>query len=296
VTAGGETWCSIGVTRACSPSCGGRACGDDGCGGSCGTCPDHHACDGSGQCACQPDCTGLTCGADPFCGADCGACPAGADCQAGACVCQPQCAGRTCGDDGCGGACGVCADGQTCNANGQCEAGGCELACAGRDCGLDPVCGLSCGRCPAEQLCGADGLCLGLQPGEGKLYGYALEAAEGEPLDPATQARLGGAALWVDTGLTLSADDAGYYEVAVPAGERSLSASASGHLEGRAECLALAGEGVECHVGLAVDPDVDPYNPDPDEADMKGGCATAAPGGAGLALVLGLLLARRRRG
>ena len=40
----------------------------------------------------------------------------GAD--SGACV--PLCAGKSCGDDGCGGACGVCAGGQTCTAAGQC--------------------------------------------------------------------------------------------------------------------------------------------------------------------------------
>jgi hypothetical protein len=34
----------------CEPSCGGRVCGSDGCGGSCGDCPEEQVCDG-GQCA-----------------------------------------------------------------------------------------------------------------------------------------------------------------------------------------------------------------------------------------------------
>jgi MYXO-CTERM domain-containing protein len=59
--------------------CANRACGDDGCGGSCGTCA-----------------TGKTC-------------------TAGQCVvpssCAPSCAGKTCGDDGCGGSCGACSGG-----------------------------------------------------------------------------------------------------------------------------------------------------------------------------------------
>lgn len=38
-------------------------------------------------------------------------------------TCTPSCAGRQCGDDGCGGSCGSCAVGQTCQA-GVCQAGG----------------------------------------------------------------------------------------------------------------------------------------------------------------------------
>ncbi|MGM0576403.1 MAG: hypothetical protein ACQEXJ_11790 [Myxococcota bacterium] len=36
----------------CQPSCDGRSCGSDGCGGSCGTCPDGFGCDG-GLCECD---------------------------------------------------------------------------------------------------------------------------------------------------------------------------------------------------------------------------------------------------
>jgi hypothetical protein len=75
------------ATTQCTPSCGARTCGNDGCGGSCGSC-----------------------GAAQYCSA------------AGACVaqCVPSCAGRTCGEDGCGGSCGTCPSGQTCSAAGQC--------------------------------------------------------------------------------------------------------------------------------------------------------------------------------
>ncbi|MFT7626122.1 MAG: hypothetical protein ACI9WU_005315, partial [Myxococcota bacterium] len=38
------------VEGACTPACGGKACGDDGCGGTCGACGPTEACDGSGQC------------------------------------------------------------------------------------------------------------------------------------------------------------------------------------------------------------------------------------------------------
>jgi hypothetical protein len=41
---------SLGVCPPCVPDCTGRQCGDDGCGGSCGTCPEGSICDGAGQC------------------------------------------------------------------------------------------------------------------------------------------------------------------------------------------------------------------------------------------------------
>jgi hypothetical protein len=54
-------------------SCVNKNCGDDGCGGSCGTCSD------------------------------------GVTCNNGVC-CNKNCSGKNCGDDGCGGSCGTCTD------------------------------------------------------------------------------------------------------------------------------------------------------------------------------------------
>jgi heme-degrading monooxygenase HmoA len=62
----------------CDADCTGKVCGDDGCGGSCGTCADGEAC-GGGQCVFL--------------------------------LCTPDCTGKVCGDDGCGGSCGTCLDG-----------------------------------------------------------------------------------------------------------------------------------------------------------------------------------------
>ena len=93
---------------ACAPDCDGRACGDDGCGGVCGTCPTvKPVCEG-GVCLCEPDCTGKACGPDG-CFGNCGTCPlvAPACTDEGLC-CAPDCAGKVCGDDGCGGICGKC--------------------------------------------------------------------------------------------------------------------------------------------------------------------------------------------
>jgi hypothetical protein len=52
--------------KPCVPDCAGKVCGDDGCGGSCGTCTDLRTCQG-GQCACLAvECNGA-------CVAACGA-------------------------------------------------------------------------------------------------------------------------------------------------------------------------------------------------------------------------------
>ena len=59
----------------------------------------------NGACLCAPDCTNKHCG-DDGCGGSCGTCPTGETCAAnGQCLCAPDCAGKECGDDGCGGEC-----------------------------------------------------------------------------------------------------------------------------------------------------------------------------------------------
>jgi hypothetical protein len=101
----GATTCSpIPIEPSCVPDCAGRACGDDGCGGTCGACAAPDACDlASGECVCEcpPE-------ADPLCGRDgvsyagpcelaCAtgdaACVAADDCPGAlyAGVCQPLC-------------------------------------------------------------------------------------------------------------------------------------------------------------------------------------------------------------
>ena len=67
-------------------SCAGLECGDDGCGGKCGDCPEQHVCDG-GLCLCTPDCAAGSkqCGGDG-CGGNCGYCSTFEACSAGKCV------------------------------------------------------------------------------------------------------------------------------------------------------------------------------------------------------------------
>ena len=107
----------------CWPDCDGKECGDDGCGGQCGTCPEGIGCTAEGLCQgpCQPDCLGKQCGWDG-CSGVCGQCPANQPCNNGTCLsdCQPDCSGRECGSDGCG---ALCSDG--CPDDGPCEQGIC---------------------------------------------------------------------------------------------------------------------------------------------------------------------------
>ena len=112
----------------CIPNCpANNACGPDGCGGVCGSCPlDKFRCTGTGTCerTCnETGCGGRQCGVDPLCSSrTCGACLPGQLCVSGTC-CSNPCNGRECGaDPGCGVSCGSCPyAGQTCTAAGQCE-------------------------------------------------------------------------------------------------------------------------------------------------------------------------------
>ena len=155
----GGTQCYQYQCVSCVPSCIGKQCGDNGCGGSCGTCPAGDVCD-AGWCEapCAPSCGDRVCG-DDGCGGECGTCPTGHTCNAGGkCIapCAPSCAATNgCGDDGCGGSCGTCAVGSSCEA-GQCVAT-CAPACEGRECGPDG-CGGICGSCGAGEAC-AEGQC-----------------------------------------------------------------------------------------------------------------------------------------
>jgi hypothetical protein len=127
----------------CTPSCAGpdplvaRECGSDGCGGFCGACTGGKTCN-DGQCippgvpcCVDSDCCGVhpgpgcsdaptrlcVCAADPYCckvewDQTCANAAAGA--CATACDCEPSCDQKSCGDDGCGGLCGTCIDGEAC--------------------------------------------------------------------------------------------------------------------------------------------------------------------------------------
>jgi hypothetical protein len=137
----------------CAPDCDDKTCGDDGCGGVCGTCDDASPFCASGQCVseCSPNCEGLECG-DDGCGGACGTCPEVAPfCEEGKCqltaACEPDCTVKECGDDGCGGSCGECGDGFVCQGNiAISTACVCAPQCEEKECG-DDGCGGTCGSC-----------------------------------------------------------------------------------------------------------------------------------------------------
>jgi len=162
---------------ACEPQCMNadgtpKACGDDGCGGSCGSCADNEECVGG---ACQakkgklgdPCQYGVQCesglclltDAGKICTVSCanGECPAGYECfDYGngllACVpngdCIPDCENKECGDDSCQGSCGSCPDNAQC-ANGQCVGLNAPTKCpemleCALDCGFSMMCIWGC--------------------------------------------------------------------------------------------------------------------------------------------------------
>ena len=93
---------------------------------------------------CVPQCAGKACGPDG-CGGICGTCEAGTTCQSGACVstvCTPFCQpGWECGPDGCDGSCGTCGAGEVCkNAKHVCEAAPPSSGAFGSACGRKGAC------------------------------------------------------------------------------------------------------------------------------------------------------------
>ena len=155
---GGGSQCQGPGECTCTPSCTGKSCGDDGCGGSCGTCGGCYVCSAAGQCAAEPpECGAQECGHDA-CGNLCGSCGACSECSAqGACVATAsECNGKQCGVDACGNSCGECDGCSTCSAEGGCVAK--PPACDGAECGFD-TCGRFCGSCAFDEACVA-GQCV----------------------------------------------------------------------------------------------------------------------------------------
>ncbi len=177
----------------CLPACEGKSCGDDGCGGSCGSCDAGLTCK-DGLCKEPPlaalgepcnsagDCASKMCVAGPDgkvcskgCTGDAG-CPGGFVCEEVtvngvpmmACLptgeCVPDCVGKVCGGNGCEGSCGECDPGFSCTA-GACkpEAG---ATCGGPEDCASGICitfqsGTFCSKpcstdegCPAGWVCG----------------------------------------------------------------------------------------------------------------------------------------------
>ncbi|MBI5547813.1 MAG: chitobiase/beta-hexosaminidase C-terminal domain-containing protein, partial [Deltaproteobacteria bacterium] len=167
-----QTCDPVSSTCRCIPQCAGKQCGDDGCGGTCGSCQASQECVAPG--ACVSACGNASCQAGK--GETCSTCPA--DC--GSC-----CGNSTC-DLGFGESCSVCpADCGPCCGNGTCEAVrsetcvscvadcacgpaqvcdtvhatcACAPQCAGKQCG-DDSCGQSCGTCPNGYECNPQGGC-----------------------------------------------------------------------------------------------------------------------------------------
>ncbi len=120
------------------------------------------------NCSCLPFCASSipvpfvalpVCGPD-LCGGSCGTCPAGETCEAGKCKpCDPKCGTRKCGPDLCGGVCGTCTGGAQC-LQGQCSVpvcgdGSCNTATE-NFCSCPQDCGMLNYVIGAGPACGCD--------------------------------------------------------------------------------------------------------------------------------------------
>lgn len=114
---------------------------------------------GAGTCdtTCVRQCDGKACGSDG-CGGSCGDCSTGRQCQNGLCTatCTRDCTNRACGDDGCGGTCGMClAEREICTQS------QCVCATSG-GLGPGEICSSAAQCCPysGEEVCNrGDGSC-----------------------------------------------------------------------------------------------------------------------------------------
>jgi hypothetical protein len=244
---------------------------------------------------CTPDCASRACGPDPVCGGSCGTCPSGQSCDAsGQCVsCQPQCGGRQCGPDPvCGVSCGTCGAGLHCNASGACDASQCLPDCTGRVCGLDPVCSESCGPCPVDRACDWAGQCQPISTTMAKFYGTVFVATR--TAGALVEETVSGADVVADTGETTRSDHAGGFELLLSPGGHTLTGTASGLTSAATTCRAGAGGAVECSIVLGGLAD------EGDGAMVVGTCAASRAPGSPALLLLGLallaLLGRRRAG
>ena len=175
---GGGEFC-FGGYCGCVPDCTGRECGDNGCGGSCGSCAD-------GQCNGLSWTPPQTCSGSTCVGAGTTSCNDGLACTNDSCSPSTGClhtlVAGTCRIDGVcyadgnwdtSNPCRVCSastrqdqwsmlgEGAPCGSAGQtCQDGfcGCLSDCLGRECG-DDGCGGSCGDCDFGMDCGLGGGC-----------------------------------------------------------------------------------------------------------------------------------------
>jgi hypothetical protein len=126
--------------KMCVPSCAGKTCGPDGCGGSCGFC-GAGVCSAGGTCACTPHCAGKNCG-DDGCGGTCGSCSLGKTCAAGLCTDPNFCSGAPCYAAFSAGGC--------CASSGYCVRGAAQA---------NSFCRNTCGK--SGEGCRGDGDCCG---------------------------------------------------------------------------------------------------------------------------------------
>jgi hypothetical protein len=160
-TVGGKPGtCSSGSCQ-CTPQCSGKACGDDGCGGTCGTCPGGSKCSANQCVECTPT------------GGECASLTTSDGCTVGSCSAAGRCTTTTMS--------GQCHDSS--GAQGQCSGGhcavckpNCNLKCGGASDGCSGTCNGSCG---GSKVCSGTS-CVDPPPGLGIYQACQTGGVQGE--------------------------------------------------------------------------------------------------------------------
>lgn len=189
---GEQTW--NGVECACpngKSNCGPDCCPDgiaECCNNACcfGNCYGQELCCPEGFLFCDGSCRDWGCCADDDCSGNAACDPLTHTCQ-----CVADCVGKSCGNDGCGGSCGTCPGGQTCQDGAcgcpsgvLCSDNACHTCCAATDCAETYGGDAECWKC-IEGACGYySGFCSGGVCGTSSdaRIGHCLECGMAGPL------------------------------------------------------------------------------------------------------------------
>lgn len=94
------------------------------------------------------------------------------------CRCRPNCTGKVCGDNGCGGTCGTCAQGQPFCCNGACRRECCgDVQCASGETCLRGACVTPCAidrNCPPTAPICCNGGCVDTNTDRGNCGGCGI--------------------------------------------------------------------------------------------------------------------------
>jgi len=133
-------------------------------------------------------------------------------------------------------------------------------------------------------------------PEKGRIFGRVVNALTVKGRDVSSADPVGGAQVVVDGRFTVVADGQGYFEAWVEPGEITLLGRAEGFAESGNSCVVQKGGSVECNIYLTPKADTEQNDQQSPEEQIYGcACSSTASPAQGLPLMLALLMLLRRR-